>query len=59
MHESLGLEGRSEDDSNTVFERHESCDKYSSKEFLTRFGGVVKGELRVHVCVLCIHVGCV
>lgn len=26
-HESLGLGGRSKDDSNTVFERHESCDK--------------------------------
>lgn len=56
-HENLGLGKRSEDDSNTVFERHESCDKFFSWEFLTRFGGIVKGEttcLSGAVCLCCV-----
>lgn len=50
MLESLGLAGRSKDDGNAAFERRESCDKCSSWEFLTGFGGLVKGGLHVRVC---------
>lgn len=50
-HESSGLGGRSEGGGNAAFERHGSCDKCSAGEFLTRFAGIVKGELQVHICV--------